>query len=363
MNTDRLLRELERRLLAYPDGLRQEAIEAVREEIARERKHDEPGRTVETERERRVEAETLREVVESLHRASGLDGIIEEALRQLDRLVPFECCWLTLVEPDGRLRVVAARGVSGHVAGVRFRDPLTDMVRERLFPLAIADVEGEERFVPWPGSPRVRSWWAMPLVVEGELLGLLGIGRTTIEPFSEQDQHRTKALAFSAAAAIRQAKAVEQVKRYAALMEQVVSVDHVVFTGATLETIAHAILEGAARIGSYHGGLLVLQGPAGPRVGAALGDVFMGTVGKPAPADLAAAGTRRLAPARMRECADALEIQAPNHEAYLVPVATPEQHVGTLVLLDPDGETPDDRMMEAYASRAATAFRHAVSSR
>jgi hypothetical protein len=247
--------------------------------------------------------------------------------------------------------------------GTRFRDPLTDMVRERLFPLALADVEAEERFVPWPGSPRVRSWWAMPLVVEGELLGLLGLGRTTVEPFSEEDQHRTKALAFSAAAAIRRARAVEQVKRYAALMEQVVSVDHVVFTGATLETIGHNILEGALRIGSYNGGLFVLQGPAGPRVGAAVGDVFQGTVGKPAPADLASAATRRLPPARLRECADALEIHAPAQEAYLVPVATPEQHVGTLVLLDPDGETPDDRMMEAYASRAATAYRHAASSR
>ena len=360
MNTDRLLREMERRLVAFPENLRGEALAAVREEIARERKHDEPGRTVETERERRMEAETLREVVETIHRASGLDGIIEEALRQLDRLVAFECCWLTLVDPDGRLRVVAARGAAGHVVGARFRDPLTDMIRERLFPLALADVEAEERFVAWPGSPRVRSWWAMPLVVEGELLGLLGMGRTSVEPFSEDDQHRTKALVFSAAAAIRQAKAVEQVKRYAALMEQVVSVDHVVFTGASLGTIAHAILEGASRIGNYHGGLFVLQGPAGPRVGAALGDVFLGTVGKPAPADLAAASTRRLPLARLRECADALEVSAPAGEAYLVPVATPEQHVGTLVLIDPNGETPDDRLMEAFASRAATAYRHAA---
>ena len=34
--------------------------------------------------------------------------------------------------------------------------------------------------------------------------------------------------------------------------------------------------------------------------------------------------------------------------------------MGTLVLLDPDGETADDRLMEAYASRAAAAYLHAV---
>jgi hypothetical protein len=91
-----------------------------------------------------------------------------------------------------------------------------------------------------------------------------------------------------------------------------------------------------------------------------MGDVFEGTVGKPAPADLAAGATRRLDPARLRESAEHLGVNAPTQEAYLVPVSTAEMHVGTLVLLDPNGETPDDRMMEAYGSRAATAYRHAA---
>ena len=34
--------------------------------------------------------------------------------------------------------------------------------------------------------------------------------------------------------------------------------------------------------------------------------------------------------------------------------------MGTLVLADPDGESPDDRLMEAYASRAATAWVYAA---
>jgi hypothetical protein len=58
-----------------------------------------------------------------------------------------------------------------------------------------------------------------------------------------------------------------------------------------------------------------------------------------------------------------LGVDAPAAEVYLVPVSTAEVHVGTLVLLDPDGETPDDRLMEAYASRAATAYRHAARGR
>jgi hypothetical protein len=45
---------------------------------------------------------------------------------------------------------------------------------------------------------------------------------------------------------------------------------------------------------------------------------------------------------------------------YLVPVATSDTHVGVLAFLDPNGESPDDRLMEAYASRAATAYMHAL---
>jgi hypothetical protein len=362
MNSDRLIREIEKRLAHLPEAERTLVLDAVREEVGRERRRIDPGATVETERERRVEAETLREVLEAVYRESRPESINEEALKQLGRIVPFDCAWLTLLEPDGRMRVIASQGTveGASVVGVRFRDALSDLVRERLLPLHLGDVKIEERFSPWPGSPEVRTWAAIPLLVEGELIGLMALGRTEVEPFGDEELHRAKALAFSAAAAIRKAKALDQVRRYAALMEQVVAVDHVVFNQATLPAIAQAILQGAGRIGSYQGGLLVLQGPSGPRVAASMGDFFEGTVGKAAPADLAATATRRLDSARLRECAELLGVQVPAQDVYLVPVSTAEMHVGTLVLLDPDGETPDDRLMEAYGSRAATAYRHAA---
>jgi hypothetical protein len=362
MNTDRLLRDVEKRLKDLPEAARAEVLDALREEIGRERRWVEPGSTVENERERRVEAETLRDVLEAISRETRLEGIIEEVLKQLARIVSAECSWLTLVDPDGRLRVIAARGTVADPAavGMRFRDALSDLIRERQLPFHLSDVQAEERFVPWPGSPPVRSWATIPLLVEGELLGLLALGRAQVEPFEEEELHRAKALAFSAAAAIRKAKLLDQVRRYAALMEQVVAVDHVVFAGASLGAVAQSILDGAGRIGNYKGGLLVVQGPSGPRVAASMGEGFEGTVGKPAPSDLASVATRRLLPARLRESAEMLGVDVPAQEVYLVPVSTPEVHVGTLVLLDPDGETPDDRLMEAYASRAATAYRHAA---
>ena len=58
-----------------------------------------------------------------------------------------------------------------------------------------------------------------------------------------------------------------------------------------------------------------------------------------------------------------LGVPFPAVPLYLVPLATADKHVGTLALLDPDGETADDRLMDAYASRAATAYLYAAQSR
>jgi hypothetical protein len=61
----------------------------------------------------------------------------------------------------------------------------------------------------------------------------------------------------------------------------------------------------------------------------------------------------------MLEVAEALGTELPTEQTYLVPLATPDAYVGCLVLPDPNGKSPDDRLMEAYASRAAAAWRHA----
>ena len=107
MNTDRLLREVEKRLAHLSDADRAEALDAVREEIGRERRREAPHATVETERERRTEAETLREILEAINRQPSLDDTIEEVLKQLTRIVVCDSCSVGLIEADGSFRITA----------------------------------------------------------------------------------------------------------------------------------------------------------------------------------------------------------------------------------------------------------------
>ena len=361
MNVDHLLREAEKRLSHLDEGLRADVLDVFREEITKERRRLDPGLTVEAERERRVEAETLREVLEAINRQARLEETIGEVLKQLSRVVLFDSCSLALDEGDGYFRVLAVRGFlePSAAVGKRVRDPLREEIRSSRFSLSVPDVEAEPRFIPLPGAPGTRSWAGIPLLVEGDSVGLLAIGRSRVEAFGEEDLHRARALAFSAAAAIRKAQLLEQVRRYAALMERVVGVDQAVFSGQSAAEVAQVILDGALGIGDYRGGLLVIVEGDSSRIEATTIGPLASAWRKPAPPELDARQTQRIEGKRAAAIAQRLGLPPGEREIYLVPLATPKRHLGTLVLFDPGGDSPDDRLMEAYASRAATAYLHA----
>jgi hypothetical protein len=366
MNAERLIREVEKRLLGLSESARAEVLDAMREEIGRERRRADadPQATLEAERARRVEAETLREVLEAINRQALLADTIGEVLKQLARIVVYDSCSLSLLEPDGEFRILAARGFGDpeKLIGLGFKDELSQQIRTNPHPISVADVTNDGRFAKIPGTEQIRSWAGLPLLVEGEVIGLLSLDRRRVEPFDDEDLHRAKAVAFSAAAAIRKARLLDQVRRYAALMERTVAVDQAVFTKKSSGEVARIILEGAAHIGAYPAGVFVASGN-GLKLAAVVGDAFAETklVGKPAPAELDARQSQRLASEAAPRIARALGVSLPSFGLYLVPLATKDEHVGTLALLDPNGDSADDRLIEAYASRAATAYLHSLS--
>jgi len=366
LNIDRLLRDVEGRLAAMEgaagrdEGLRREFMDALREAIARERRGLDPSFTVERERERRQNAEQLRGALEAIHGSVRSDEALEEVLKQLGRLVHADFSLVAIAEPGTGLRVAAVSGAeAAGLVGVILTDPRLDAAGEERRAARGSDTEAEGPLA-LAGAPPLRSWVALPLLLEGDVVGMLVGGRLAFDTFTDDDLLRAKAVAFWAAAALRRVQLQDQVRRYATLLEQVVEVDQRVFRGEGPDALCPAILEGACRIGGYRGGMLVLQTPRGPVVAASSGEALAGAVGRKAPADLASAGSRRLSAARMLDVAESLGMELPAEQVFLVPLATPEGWVGCLALLDPSGESPEDRLLEAYASRAAVAWRHAA---
>lgn len=364
LNIDRLLRDVESRL-AEMDGtagrdetLRREVMDALREAIARERRRLDPGTTVELERERRQLAEELRGALETVHGSVRPEDALDEVLKQLGRVVHTDFALVAVAEPGGALRVAAVRGAQSRgLVGALLADPRLDAAREERRAVRVADAEAAGALA-LAGAPPLRSWTALPLLLEGDVVGLLVAGRGELDAFTDDELLRAKAVAYWAAAALVRVQQLEQLRRYATLLEQVVEVDQRVFRGDGPDALAPAILDGACRIGDYRGGMLVLQTLRGPVVAATSGDAFAAALGRPAPSDLASAATRRLPATRMLDVAEALGVELPAEQVYLVPLATDDGWVGCLALLDPTGESPEDRRLEAYASRAAGAWRH-----
>jgi hypothetical protein len=366
LNIDRLLRDVEGRLSAMEgvdrpgEGLRHEVMDALREAIARERRGLDPSFTVEWERERRQNAEQLRGALEAVHGSVRPDEALEEVLKQLGRLVHADFSLVAVAEPGAGLRVSAASGPEAvRLVGAILADPRLDAAREERRAVRVPDAEAEGPLA-LAGAPLLRSWVALPLLLEGDVVGMLVAGRLALDTFTDEDLLRAKTVAFWAAAALRRVQLQDQVRRYSTLLERVVEVDQRVFRGEGPDALAPAILEGACRIGGYRGGMLVLQTPRGPVVAACSGDALAGAAGREAPADLASAAVRRLSPARMLDVAESLGMELPAEQVFLVPLATLDGWVGCLALLDPNGESPEDRLLEAYASRAAAAWRHAA---
>lgn len=362
MDVERLVRSIEARLPKLSEADRAEVADAVRESYARERRWSQLTLTVETEREKRQEAEAMRAVLEGIVHQARFVETIEEVLKQLSRIVTFDSCSLALTEPGGRFRIVAARGFeeSARLIGLRYRDPLSDAIRSGHQALALADVLEDERYDPIEPDSEVRSWAGIPLLVEGEVIGLISMDRRRVEPFDDDELHRARAVAFSAAAAIRKARLLDQVQRYASLQEWLVSLYEEVLEGRAPDLIGKHLLEGALRMG-YAGGAIVGHASDGQaRVVAAMGEGFDGAAGHAAPTRLLEEGSRRLTASEASAIGDEIGAKLEAEALYLVPVATPEDRLGSLILLDPAGETASDALTEAYASRAALAWRHAL---
>jgi hypothetical protein len=363
MNVERLLRDLESRLPGLSLTARADVLDAVREALARERRRLDPSTTVESERERRLEAQEMREAVEAIGHPAAMEEALAEALRQVQRAAAADEAVVAALEPGAGFRVLACLGEdSPLLADAVLLDPRVPALAEARRPSSGGGSEAESVPDPLALARPLRAWMALPLLHEGEVAGLLLAGRRAPVSFDAEVLHRVKPIAAAAAAVLTRGQRHAQVRRYTAMLEQVVDLAQRVFRGDPPEAVGLAVLESACRVGRYRAGMLVVQGPGGPRVAAATGEGYGAAVGRLAPAELAPTTARRLGAARMLDVAEALGVVLPAEQTLLVPLVTVDAYVGCLVLLDPNGESADDRLMEAFASRAAVAWRHAVAS-
>jgi len=328
--------------------------------VGRERLRLDPDMTVERERERRQLAEELRAALEAVHGSTRPEESLGEVLKQLGRVVQVDFAAVAVAEPGGALRVGAVRGApTDGLVGALLTDARVHRALAERRAVPVADA-GDEGALGLAGAPALGSWVALPLLLEGNGVGVLVAGRTAVDAFTDDELLCAKSVAFWAAAALVRVQQFEQLRRYSTLLEQVVDVAQHVFEGEATDALSRRILDGACRVGRYPGGLLVVETSRGPVVSAAAGPGLAAAVGRPAPAELLSTGLRRLTAEQVPPVAEALAVALPADQVLVVPLVSPDGTVGCFVLLDSNGESPEDRLLDSYASRVAAAWRHAA---
>jgi adenylate cyclase len=162
--------------------------------------------------------EGVSRVTEALSACTDLDGLVSTAIRGLREVMGYEHVVLMLTDETGdRLLTVDSQGAAGSGAGAEVvvgegvwgtaaaqqrALRIAQLTRDLLYSHAVrrtvesAGEGGElEREIPWPGLERPESLLAVPLVLRGELVGLLGLESAQVMRFGHEDEAAVQVVA------------------------------------------------------------------------------------------------------------------------------------------------------------------------
>ncbi len=192
----------------------------IRDITERKQAETERERLLKAEREQRLQAETLAEVTLALTSQISHKDVLDEILRQMQRLVSYKTANIMLVEGDV-MRI--ARWYGYQPFGIdNFMDnliqPLADFavdikaIQSRQ-PIVIPDTHQDPRWVVIAETAWIRSSMVVPICLQDRVLGLLRLDGDTPAHFSSEDAERLQPLANAAAIALENARLYEQAQQ------------------------------------------------------------------------------------------------------------------------------------------------------
>ena len=186
----------------------------------------ESARLFQSEQARRLAADTLREVAQTLTSVLALDEIMALILDQLARVVRYDSASLMMREGDV-MRIATTRGfdekLRPRIEQLSFSladDPNLERIVRTRRPLVLNDAQAEPNFITVEGTGHIHGWIGAPLLLDDEVIGLLSVDSSTVGAYSEEDAQLAFALASQAAQAIRNARLFDEVRTFAAELEQ-----------------------------------------------------------------------------------------------------------------------------------------------
>ncbi len=221
-------------------------------------------RLFEAERFQLLLARTLQEVGMLLTSELGLDEVLERILDMLGRVVEFDSGSVQLIEKgQQQLYFAAGRGFDDFEATDRVVRQLSDhniaRIKENHYGVIIvADTASDEMWLVRPEVAHIRSWIGAPLMVRGNLIGLLTVDSNTPNAFFEDIVTTVKAFASQAAIAIENVQLFDAEKSARERAEALREAAQMISSTLSLNQVIEVILVQLARVLSYDSGSVIL---------------------------------------------------------------------------------------------------------
>ena len=205
-------------------------------------------RAEEEERKQRRLAEALLQATTALSESLEVEQVFERILLQLQRLVSYDNCSITLIEGEW-LQVVAQTGIplpqteaAQHLCWQQF-DTFRQISRSGA-PLLIPDVQEYPRWRQIAGLEWVRAYLGLPLNVKGKVIGFLNFLFRVPADLDQTEINSLMAFASLAAQAIENARLYQQAQALA-IHDELTGI----YNRRGLNMLAHREYERSVRFG------------------------------------------------------------------------------------------------------------------
>ena len=155
---------------------------------------------------------TLRQIVEKVTQAPSLHDAMNVLVRQTRSAMQVDCCTVYFAEPQRRrYRLVASDGLAKEAIGrvtLPYDEGLVGLVgrREELINLAEASSHPNFKYLPEVGEDDFNSFLGVPIMQQGQVLGVLVVQQADSRQFDEGDESFLVTLAAQLAARILHAE-------------------------------------------------------------------------------------------------------------------------------------------------------------
>ena len=199
----------------------QSALEDSNRELAD--RLDELEQIRQAEREQSELAEAYRDTIAAINSTLNFNEVLDLILLHLERVVPHKAANITLVEDSNTLHFARARGyeqlgVDKTLLGMRLNSEALPIWRRMLTdpsPLLVTDTHKDDEWVTLKGFDWVRSYASAPIIVQGEVIGLLNLESDVPNFFTQVHTRRLQTFADQAAVAIEKARLFDETERLA----------------------------------------------------------------------------------------------------------------------------------------------------